>query len=153
MVVTDEQLEADYSDEQDRKQYHDFKAGNRKMPLSNNVLMLLGGLLQPQTKGFEQVNLDMSFSNLDSWSLFDVQNSSFLVSYFSLWGLGRALYLERGKLATNLIARRSLNAKSMDLFTNVTTTQKQEFLDKTEKKTGWSKIFGGKSRDAEPGGQ
>ena len=144
MAIENEDLERDYSDDQERKQFQDYKAGNRKMPLSNNVLMLLGGLLEPQTEGFNQINLDMSFSNLDYFSLLDIKNSSFLVNYFTLWGLGRALYLERGKLATDLIARRSLNGKSMDLFTNVTTTQKQEFQDKTEKKTGWARIFGGK---------
>jgi len=139
--------ESDYRDDQERKQVQDFKAGNRRFPLSNNVLLMLGNILQPQTNGFNHINLDMSFTNLDVFSLGRVENSSFLINYFVLWGLPKNEYLERGALATHLIARRSLNAKSMDLFTNVTTTSRNEFEDKTDKKTGFARLFGGKKSE------
>ena len=149
-MVSDDELERDYYDDQERKQYQDFKVGNRKYPLSNNVLMLLGGLLQPQTDGFDHINLDMAFTNLDSFNLFTVENSSFLIGYFSLWGFKKALIMERNKLATHLIANRSKGGKSMDLFTNVTTHQKQEFIDRTDKKTGFARMF---SRKKQEGGE
>lgn len=141
MSIPDEEAEAYIRDDEERKQYQDFKVGNRKMPLSNNVLMLLGGLLQPQTEGLNHINLDMAFTNLDPFSLYNIENSSFLIVYFSLWGFHKADIMERNKLATALISRRSLNGKSMDLFTTVTTKQSQEFLDKTEKKTGFANLW------------
>ena len=147
--MEDEELERNYRDDEDRKQQTDFKVGNRRTPLSNNVLMLLGDILQPQTTGFKQINMDMSFSNLDRWALESVKNSSFLTCYFATSGFKKALYLERGKLATELVARRSLNAKSMSLFTETVTHQTQEFVDKTEKKTGFPNLFGKKKSGGE----
>lgn len=131
----------DYRDEQERKQRYDHRLGNRRTPLSNNVLLLLGDLLQPQTEGFDHINLDMSFSNLDNFDLYRVQNSSFIVTWCSMHGLNKPLYQERGELATLLVSKRSFNAKSMELFTTTVTTQKQEYLDKTEKRTGFSRII------------
>jgi len=139
--VTEEENTLDYRDDQSRKQYHDFKLGNRRTPLSNNVLMLLGDLLQPQTEGFDHINLDMSFTYQDYFGINMVKNSSFLITYFQIWGFKRALYLERNNLATHLVANRSLNGKSMELFTNTVTTQRQEFQDKTEKATGFGRLF------------
>jgi len=136
----------DYRDDEERKQNKDFKLGNRRTPLSNNVLMLLGGLLEPQTKGLDHINMDMSFTFLDYNGVIITKNSSFLVTYFNIWGFKKALYLERSNLATHLIANRSLNAKSMDLFTTTVSTQKQEFQDKTEKKTGFFS-FGTKKKE------
>ena len=139
--VTEEEKILNYRDSQERQQYKDFKLGTRRTPLSNNILMLLGDLLQPQTTGFDHINMDMSFTVLDSWSLPFVKNASFLVTYFQLWGFKKALYLERNELATTLVANRSLNGKSMDLFTNtVTKTQFEDTSDKN-KKTGFSKMF------------
>ena len=142
--VTQEEKILNYRDTQERQQYKDFKLGTRRTPLSNNVLMLLGDLLQPQTEGFDHINLDMSFTYLDRWTLPFVKNASFLITYFQLWGFKKALYMERNELATTLVANRSLNGKSMDLFTNTVT--KQQFEDTTDKskKTGFAKIFGKK---------
>ena len=136
-----------YVDEQERKQAQDFRLGNRRTPLSNNILMLLGDLLQPQTEGFDHINLDMSFTYQDQFGIMVVKNSSFLITYFSIYGFKKALYLERSNLATHLVAYRSLNGKSMELFTTTVTTQKQEFTDKTEKKSGFSKLLGKKKKE------
>lgn len=142
-ILTPEEQEANYIDDQERRQREDFKIGNRRTPLTNNVLMLLGDLLQPQTEGFNHINMDMSFSFLDDFDLYIVENSSFLITWFSLWGLRKPLYCERNKLATKLISKRSKGGRSMDLFTQTVSVQKQEFKDVTEKKTGFAKLFGG----------
>lgn len=130
-------------DDDERRQVQDFKAGTRRSPLSNNVLMLLGELLQPATTGFDHVNLDMSFSFQDHFGAAYVKNSSFLISFFQMWGCKKAEYIERGILATHLNVSRSLNGKSMELFTTTVTQQKQEFHDKTDKRTGFGRFFGG----------
>lgn len=136
----DEQVRA-WRDDLDRKQSHDFKLGNRRTPLSNNVLMLLGDILQPQTEGFDHINLDMSFGFQDYWGVQSVKNSSFLITYFTIWGFKKALYIERNNLATHLVVSRSLQGKSMELFTNTVTTAKQEYIDKTEKRAGFGRLF------------
>lgn len=145
-TVSEEDQAKNYIDDQERKQFQDYKLGNRRSPLSNNVLMLLGDLLQPQTEGFEHINLDMSFTYQDSFGIQIVKNSSFLITYFTMWGFKKALYLERSNLATHLVAYRSINGKSMELFTNTVTTQKQEYLDKTTKKSGFGRLFGAKDK-------
>lgn len=139
--MEEEEYDSMLRDENDRKQFHDFKVGNRRSPLSNNVLMLLGDLLQPQTEGFGHINMDMSFSYQDLWGFSSVKNSSFLITFLSMFGFKKAMYLERSTLATHLIASRSIKGKSMDLFTKTVTQQKQEFVDKTDKKTGFDKLF------------
>ena len=145
--VTEEEKILNYRDSQERQQYKDFKLGTRRTPLSNNILMLFGDLLQPQTTGFDHINLDMSFTYLDSWSLQFVKNASFLVTYFQLWGFKKALYMERNELATTLVANRSINGKSMDLFTNTVTKTQFEDTSNKNKKTGFSKMFSKKSEE------
>jgi len=136
-----------WHDQEARKQNQDYKLGNRRTPLSNNVLMLLGDLLQPQTMGLDHINMDMSFTNLDFFDLSSVENSSYIIAHCRVWGLLRPLFIERNKLATKLISKRSFQAKSMELFTNTVSTQKQEFLDNTQKKTGFARIFGRKKEE------
>ena len=138
--IEEDQQRAFY-DDQERRQQYDFQIGNRRTPLSNNVLMLLGDLLQPQTEGFDHINLDMSFSYQDGFGIYYVKNTSFLITMFEMWGHKRALALARNDLATHLVACRSLNGKSMELFTNTVTQQKHEYVDKTDKKTGFARIF------------
>lgn len=141
MTTNDDDMERYYIDDQERRQYQDFQVGNRRTPLSNNVLMLLGDLLQPQTTGFNHVNLDMAFTFQDRFSLDQTKNNSFNINFHKLYGFKRAEFLERGNLATHLVASRSLEGKSMDMFTHTVTTQKQEYRDKTEKKTGFPALF------------
>ena len=139
--LREEQISS-FRDEEERKQAHDFKVGTRRTPLSNNILNLLGGLIQPQTKGFKQINLDMSFTYLDVWDIIYVKNSSFLITFCSIYGFKKSEYIERGNLATHLNARRSYKGKSMDLFTTTVTKQDQSYEDKTPKKTGFLQGLG-----------
>lgn len=145
--VTEEEKILNYRDSQERQQYKDFKLGTRRTPLSNNILMLLGDLLQPQTLGFDHINMDMSFTVLDNFSLPFVKNASFLITYFQLWGFKKALYMERNELATTLVANRSLNGKSMDMFTNTVTKQQFEDNTKKSKPTGFGRLFKKKGED------
>lgn len=140
MPSTEEQV-LNYRDDQERKQKNDFKTGTRRTPLSNNVLMLLGDLLQPQTKGFDHVNLDMTFTNLNDFDLYNVQNSSFIITWCTMYGIPKSMYQERGKLATLLNSKRSFKAKSMDMFTTTITKQTIESQDKTKKESGFRTIF------------
>ena len=138
----EEQQNRDYQDEQERKQFQDFKVGTRKTPLSNNILNLLNSLLQPQTTGFKQVNMDMAFTYLDRWDIDRVMNYSFLVTFFEINELPKSEYMQRGELATFLNAKRSQDGKSMELFTTTITKQDQSYADKTEKKTGFFSKMG-----------
>jgi len=146
----EEKLESDqinaFYDDQDRKNTTDFQAGTRTTPLGNNVLLMLGRLISPQTTGFKQVNLDMSFSNLNTWDMFTVRDSSFIINFCTMNGLKKSEYLERGRLATILNSSKSHNAKTMELFTTTVTTQKQEYKDVTEKKTGFFSAMGTKKK-------
>ena len=146
-MISDEEQEINYRNEQERREKEDFKLGNRRTPLTNNVLLLLGDLLQPQTTGFTHVNNDMSFTNLNDNDLYRTDNSSFLINWFNLWGLQKCAYTERGALATLLISKRSYQAKTMELFTSTVNVQKSEFKDITEKKTAFQKLFGKKERE------
>lgn len=139
--VKEEQIKA-FHDDEERKQMNDFKVGTRRTPLSNNILNLLGGLLQPQTEGFSQINLDMSFSYLDGFDIQRVLNSSFLITFCKLYRFKRSEYMERASLATLLNARRSYQGKSMELFTTTITKQDQVYADKTPKKTGFFDSLG-----------
>jgi hypothetical protein len=114
---------------------------NRKYPPSNNILLMLGNLLQPQTEGFPHINLDMSFTNVGMWDVGRVMDLSFVITYCHLYNLKRSEYQARSELATFLNIKRSEGAKSMELFTTTVTKQSQDFTDKTEKKTG-IKLFG-----------
>lgn len=139
--------EASFKDDEERKQFHDFKVGNRRTPLSNNILMLLGDILQPQTEGFNHINMDMSFGYQDYFGIATIKNCSFLITYFQIYGFKKAMYIERSNLATHLVSSRSFKGKSMELFTSTVTNQKQEFVDKTEKKTGFQNLFSKKNKD------
>lgn len=139
--LRDEQVRS-FKDEEERKQAYDFRVGLRRTPLSNNILNLLGGLLQPQTTGFPQINLDMSFTYLDGFDIMRVTNSSFLITFCKLHGFKKSEYLERSTLATLLISKRSFQGKSMDLFTTTITKQSQAYEDKTPKKTGFLASLG-----------
>ena len=127
-----------------------FDTSNRQPVHTKNILFLLGDLLNPQTEGFKHINMDMSFSNLDYFDLTYTENSSFLIVWFNIHALKKCSFIERNKLATRLIAKRSFNAKSMELFTNTVNVQKQQFEDKTEKKKGFFNM--GKPKQENEGG-
>ena len=143
--IESDQINAFY-DDLDRKNVQDFHAGTRKNPLGNNVLLMLGRLIEPQTTGYPQVNLDMSFSNLGDYDMITCRNSSEIINFCRLHNLKKSEYLERGRLATILNTAKSHRAKTMNLFTTTVTTQRQEYMDKTEKKVGFLERIGVKKK-------
>jgi len=130
-----------YNDEEEYKARRNFEIGNRPTPLSNNLLSMVGDLLQPQTMGFNHINMDMTFSYLDRFDIEEVRNSSFIITYCEMLGLKKSCFNERSSLATLLNAKRSQNGKSMSLFNTTVTQSKQELEDKTDKKTGFGGFF------------
>jgi len=123
-----------------------YNIRNRKYPPSQNVLLMLGNLLQPQTEGFPHINLDMSFTNVSMFDVARVMDLSMVITFCHLNDLKRSEYQARSTLATFLNIKRSEGAKSMELFTTTVTKQSQEFQDNTEKKTGF-KFFGRKKEE------
>lgn len=129
-----------------------YAVRNRIRQRKEQLVEYIGDLLVPQTEGFDQVNLDMTFTYLNHFDLQYVDNISMLINMAKIYGLKQSEYVFRGMLATHLNSRRSRNAKSMDIFTTMITQNKQEFTDKTEKKQGFN-WFGFGKKDKGPGGK
>ena len=123
-----------------------FAFGNRERARKEQLVEYLGEMLQPETDGFEHINMDMSFTNLGFMDLFKVDNLCEGINLCHIYGLKQSEYLFRGDLATLLISRRSKDAKSFALFTNVTTHTSQTFKDETEEKKGFSFFNFGKKK-------
>ncbi len=115
-----------------------FAMGNRERARKEQLVEYLGQMLEPETDGFEHINMDMSFTNLNFIDLFKVDNLCEGINLCHIYGLKQSEYLFRGDLATLLISRRSKDAKSFQLFTNVSTHSTQTFKDETEEKKGFS---------------
>ena len=98
-----------------------------------NGSALLTELLSPVTEGFEFINLDMSFSNLNMWDLMRVENAAIVVCLCDIWNLKQSKYLKSAELETILVSRRAKGGKSMNILTESVTHQKQSYIDETHK--------------------
>lgn len=125
-----------------------FAVGTRDRARKEQLVEYLGELLIPVTEGFEHINLDMSFTYLGMWDLFRVDNLSEGINICHMYGLKQSEFLFRGDLAVLLNSRRSRNARTMALFTDVTTHQTQTFKDETEEKKGFSFLNFGKKKSS-----
>ena len=123
-----------------------FAIGNRERARKEQMVEYLGQMLEPETEGFEHVNMDMAFTNLNFFDLFKVDNLSEGINLCHIYNLKQSEFLFRGDLATILISRRSKDARSFALFTDVTTKQQQTFKDETEEKKGFSFFNFGKKK-------
>ncbi len=123
-----------------------FAIGNRERARKEQMVEYLGELLQPETEGFDHINMDMSFTNLNFFDLFKVDNLSEGINLCHMYELKQSEFLFRGDLASLLISRRSKDARSFALFTDVTTKQTQTFKDETEKEKGFSFFSFGKKK-------
>ena len=123
-----------------------FAFGNRERARKEQLVEYLGQMLEPETDGFQHINMDMSFTNLNFIDLFKVDNLCEGINLCHIYGLKQSEYLFRGDLATLLISRRSRDAKSFALFTNVSTHSTQTFKDETEEKKGFSFFSLGKKK-------
>ena len=114
-----------------------FAISNKEKARKEQMVEYLGQMLEPETDGFPHINMDMSFTNLNFFDLFKVDNISEAINLCHMLDLKQSEYLFRGELATILISRRSRDAKSFQLFTEVTTKTEQTFKDETEEKKGF----------------
>ena len=104
-------------------------------------------MIKPVTLGFDHINLDVSFTYLDRFDLFQSEDYAACIDICNMWELKSSMYLLRGKLAFLLNSRKSRNAKAMNMFTEITTKTKSEYQDKTESKKGMFGFFNfGKKR-------
>lgn len=124
-----------------------FNIRNKARERKDKISEYIWDLLMPQTEGFEHVNMDMTFTYLDRWDLFFVDLKAMSITMTKLYGLKQSEYLLRGQLAAFLNSRRSKDAKSMDILTTIVTDTKQTFVDKTEKKQGFSLFKFGKKKE------
>jgi hypothetical protein len=138
--------EVDYLDEQDYRARRSYEIGTRRTPLPNNLLFMLGDLLQPQTQGFNHINMDMTFTYLDRFDIMECRNSSFIITMSEMLGLRGSAYLSKSSLATLLNLKRSQNGKGMSLFNETVTKTSQELEDKTAQKTGFKSLFKKKNK-------
>ena len=135
MNTKDKFQDIDYEDTfEDRTKYRQRK---------EKAVEYLGELIEPQTQGFDHINMDMAFSYLENHHLFTVTNDSMLIVLCRVYGLKISEYLVRGKLATLLNSNKSMDGKTMDMFTTVITKHEGAFEDKTEKKQGFQFPFMG----------
>ena len=123
-----------------------FAVGTRERARKEQLVEYLGELLIPVTEGFEHINLDMSFSYLNLFDLFKVDNLCEGINLCHIYELKQSEFLFRGDLATLLNSRRSRDARTMALFTDVTTHQTQVFKDETEEKKGFTFFNFGKKK-------
>ena len=123
-----------------------FAVRERERARKEQMVEYLGEMLIPVTEGFDQVNLDMTFSFLGNWDLFRLDNLSTSINLCQIYGLKQSKYLLRGELATLVNSRRSRDAKSMDMFTTISTKGEQKFKDETQEKKGFSWFGFGKKK-------
>ncbi len=124
-----------------------FAIGNRERARKEQMVEYLGQMLEPETDGFPHINMDMSFTNLNFFDLFKVDNISEAINLCHMLDLKQSEYIFRGELATILISRRSRDARSFALFTDVTTKTEQTFKDETEEKKGFFLFNSGKKKN------
>lgn len=117
-----------------------YNVGLRERQRKEKMVEYLGQMLEPVTSGFPHINLDMAFTNLSVWDLPVVENLCQLIVYCHINNLRKSEYMARGQLSAFLNSRRSKGAKSMDMFTNITTKniQQQTFEDNSAPKKGFS---------------
>lgn len=130
----EEERQQQYEEEirQDPTRGEQLSVGTRELKRKERLSEFLTEMLKPSTQGFEHVNLDMSFSNLDRWDLYEVRNQSHIITLCKVFGWKRSEFLQRGDMATILNTSRSKNAKSMDMMTTIQTKSEQEFQDKSD---------------------
>lgn len=115
------------------------QVGNQDTPLvGNSNVELMYRLINPQTIGFNHVNLDMAFTKLSIWDRERVLKLSRIADICKLFNWKKSYYLARGELAALLNSNKSLDGWSGTLLTNTVTQQKIETYQKSDKvRTGF----------------
>ena len=110
----------------------------RQLERQRTLLTMMGDLLVPVTEGFKHINLDVAFTFLDKYDLQNVRmlNNKIVLAYIA--GLRQSQFILESQFSIIVNSSKSRNAKSMNLFTNVTTKVEQQFEDRTPEKKGFS---------------
>jgi hypothetical protein len=114
---------------------------NRQIEDQRSMMAFLPQMITPQTTGYDHINLDLAFSNLDHKDLMLVENYMLILDVCKIYKLKESYYMVRGMLAGLLNSRRSKFAKSMNLFTHVSTSSKTEYTEVEQAKKGFN-FFG-----------
>lgn len=130
---------------QEEEQGRTKPTGERRIPFYDNVLSMLGGLLQPQQDKFDHINLDMGFTDLDRWDRQRIENLSIQITVCDMWGLKQASLLHESDMETICISNRSKSGRAMELFNTTVTKSDQKFKEETEK-SGFN-FFGHKKKN------
>jgi len=121
-----------------------YEVKTKQLERHRNLMNQLGDLIAPRTQGFEHVNLDMTFTDLDKTDSLRVENLAKMIDICHIKGYRQSEYIARGELATLLNSRRSKEARTMRLFGEVNTNQKQTFKDETDEGRGFRLMKGRK---------
>ena len=126
-------------------------SGDKPIPTFNNI-ELVYRLISPQTLGYDHINLDMSFTNLDAWAKIKCTNLNKIINTTKLYGLKKCVYLGWGELAGELILDRSLNGWSGKILTTTITENKTKIENNPDRpKTGFWSGFMNKKAEATNG--
>jgi len=118
-----------------------FNIGTKKPPVStDNALWLMQNLLQPQSLGYDQINLDLSFTNLQHFDVERIMNLSFIINFSRMFKLPKSRFLSNGDYATLLNAKRSVGGWSGSLLTTTVTKASSEYKDASNERARW-KLF------------
>jgi len=110
----------------------------RERKRKEQLVEYLGEMLIPVTQGFEQINLDMTFTHFNQWELIKVGQLSMDINLAFIYKFQMYEYLVRGELATLENANKSKNGAGMGMFTTITTKSEQKYEDETQVKKGFS---------------
>jgi len=114
-----------------------FDVKTKQLERHRSLMNQIGDLIAPKTEGFEHVNLDMTFTDLDKPDTARVENISKIIDICHIKGYRQAEYLARGELAVLLNSRRSKEARTMRLFGEINQNTKQTFRDDTDDNKGY----------------
>jgi hypothetical protein len=114
--------------------YDRAKLSQREVQEKRNAMSQVGSLIQPYTEGFDQINMDLCFSYLSVWDLERLENLNMAINITKMWDLPISKYLLLGEFSIIVNSRKSKDAKTMGLFTEIVTKSQAEYTEKTDAK-------------------
>lgn len=117
------------------------QVGNANEPIAGfNSVELVYRLIAPQVTGFQHINLDMSFTNLDAFAKQKCDALSLIVATTKLFSWKKSLYISWNRLSSELILNRSKDGWSGRLLTTTITENKTKIENNPDKpETGFLK--------------
>jgi hypothetical protein len=115
-----------------------YEIGSKNLERHRDIMNQVGDLLTPKTLGFAHINLDMTFTDLGASDIVRVENLCKIIDVCHIKGLKQSEYIARGELAVILNTRKSKDARTMKLFTDVNHNAKQTYKDETDETKGFT---------------